>query len=70
MVDLTKPSFLTPTITVKGDVVVGKTLRIGQVETTGGGNGTEMTYSVVGQPQVTTEGYNGKTYKVIDTINL
>lgn len=29
MVDLTQPSFLTPTITVKGDVVVGKTLRIG-----------------------------------------
>lgn len=69
MVDLTKPSFLTPTITVKGDVVVGKTLRIGQAETTGG-NGIEMTYSVVGQPQVTTGGYNGKTYKVIDTVNL
>ena len=82
MVDLTQPSFLTPTITVKGDVVVGKTLRVGPpVAGTGDGGGPSV---VVGYPekfqingigvqgltQFASEVYNGQTYKVYRGLDL
>lgn len=82
MVDLTQPSFLTPTITVKGDVVVGKTLRVGPpVAGTGDGGGSSV---VVGYPEKfqingvdvkgltvhSTQTYNGKTYNVYRGVNL
>lgn len=66
MVNLTKPSFLTPTITVKGDVVVGKPLTVGDAPVVAKPN----TYTLGAGSSTTTEVYEGKTYTIVDTINL